>query len=217
MNESVTAVQSTSTATAARSSSSFRFPMKLLPVFIGIAISIVMIIVVAVTIFGKDPYDEAVKLYAQGHYMYDAAAVEHIAPDTVWNELALASGISKDTTVDYLNENAFIHTENLYAEFGGDVILSHDITDKDKMNKDELATYAQTVSDNYGIPASEITQAAVLTVEITIEGADGTQKVDEETLTVMMIDGVCYAEEGFETALHIAKIAGDFYSGTITE
>lgn len=167
-------------------------PNKLTIAVLGVLLAlIIVLIIILCAIFGggsyKTPLDNMMKVVNKG----SASALEDLMPPYYKDVKKAMSDITGDD-IDFKEEAQSVR-ENFQDTYGDDAKMSYKVTDKTKLDKDELKDY-DTVSSLTSILSKskakkyKLTAGYELTVEFTLK-ADGDETSDETTIIVGKMDG----------------------------
>ena len=147
------------------------------------AAAFVFVAVLLICIFGNT-YKTPLKNYVDVMFYAKAGKVDNLAPKEYWEwyEDKYDKDV-KDLKEDLKDEAKDIKDE-FKDEYGWNYKVKTKITDKDKLDKDDLKELAETLHDKYDIKKSKIKKAYELEVELTIKGVEDK---DETEMTVYSI------------------------------
>ncbi len=140
----------------------------------AVAVLLVLIIIIASVAGGG--YKKALKKNMAMSFKGQVKHMEKLAPKEVWEYIEDEADMDiKDLQEEY--EDSWDDIEDsLEDEYGKNIRASFKITDKDKVDKDDLKEIKDSLKDNYDIAKKDVKKAYELEVDITVKGKD-----DEDT------------------------------------
>lgn len=156
----------------------------------GGVVAAVVLIVVLVSVFAGG-YKKAIDNYIDNVYYGEYNAYKACYPEEVWKSF------DDDETDKTTYKEKFKTTKEKYKRlYGSDLEVDYKITDKEKMDEDDLDIIRDRLKSSYDIPKKSVTAAYEVEVKFLIEGDDDREKFEKD-ITLIKIDGDWYRLENF--------------------
>lgn len=123
------------------------------------------------------------------------AQIKRMAPKEVWEKMEDETDMDFDDVYDDYKDGVDDLRDNLEDEYGKNVKITYKITDKDKLDKDDLKDIKDELKDRFDISKKKVTAGYELDVDIKIKGREDEDE-DEMTFTVVKIGGKWYTMQG---------------------
>lgn len=152
----------------------------------GKGIYFVIVILVALILgwyflFAANSYETPIKNYLDGISKADSKLMFQALPDFERKEL-----LKEKSYKDY-NEDLKEELDDAKEMYGNNVKMTYKVTDKEKIEKDELEKVAKDLSDEYETQV-KISEGYILTVDVTTKGSKKEEK-DSTKFRVYKING----------------------------
>ena len=159
-------------------------------VLIGAAAAVVVLIVVIILLSNayKAPLNNLIDI----SYKAKFNKIEKMAPKEYWDWYEEKFDKSVDEVIEERNDKKDEYLEQLEKMYGEKVKVKSKITDKDKLDKDDLKKIAEALEDQYDIKAKSVKAGYEIEYELTIEGSDEEDEI-EDKITVIRIGMKWYA------------------------
>lgn len=161
-------------------------------VLIGIAAAVVAIILIVVIVLIANAYKTPLNNYIDIVYKAKFNKLEKMAPKEYWDWYEEEYDKSVDDLIEEANDHKDDYMEILEARYGEKIKVKSKITDKEKLDKDDLADIAEALEEKYDIKAKSVKAGYELEYEITVEGSDDKDETEGE-ITVIQIGMSWYA------------------------
>jgi len=153
--------------------------LNLKTLIIAAAAGVVALIVLIVLLAGGG-YKKAVK-NLEKLYNGNGKVIEKMAPKDYWDEY----DIDVDEMIEEYEDSYDEMVEYLEEKYGKNVKFKIKITDKEKMDSDDVKDLAKVLADKYDfIKKKDVKKAYELELEMTIKGKDDEDSNDEDVIAV---------------------------------
>jgi len=163
----------------------FGIPMKA----VYIALAVVLVLVVVLSIFGN-AYKAPIKAYIDVQFKGKADKIERLIPKQLIDEME-DEGMELDDLIEYY-EKSWEKQEEALEEKYGKYKVTYKITDKEKVDSDDLKDIRDELNEEYGLKKKSIKAAYELDIEIKIKGSDDDDEIKLKNVYSINIDGKWY-------------------------
>jgi len=152
------------------------------------AVVVIALIIVLISSLGGG-YKSALDNYYKKFLIGKATekTIKNMYPEEYWEE----NDIDPEDSWESYEEYSEDMVESLEDEYGENLRVSYKITDKDKMDKDDLKDLADELHDSWGVKKKSVKQAYELELDLTIKGSDD-EETDEVEIVVVKIGSKWY-------------------------
>lgn len=158
----------------------------------AIALVAIILVIVLISSLAGSGYKRAAKNYINGTLKGKYSAYEKMYPKEVWDYME--ENVSEDILdEDYFEDNYEDMIDYLEEEYGKDIKISYKITDKDKLDEDDLKDLRDSLKDTYDMAKKDVTAAYELELEVTVKGDDD-EDTNDMDIVVYKYDGKWYVQ-----------------------
>lgn len=152
----------------------------IIPIVAGVAV-IALLIVLFSALFGGG-YKTALNNYYKKYLIGKAtqSTIKNMYPDEYWDE----NDIDPEDIWESYEEYSDDMVDSLEDEYGKNLRVTYKITDKDKMDKDDLKDLASELHEEWGVKKKSVKQAYELELEVTIKGSEDEETDDMDVVVV---------------------------------
>lgn len=147
------------------------------------ALAFILVVVLLVYNF-RNTYKTPIDNLIDVSFYAKAGKLDDLAPKEYWEWYEDEYDKDLKDLKDDIKDNADDLKDEFKDEYGKNYKVKYKITDKDKLDKDDLEELAERISDKYDIKERKIKKAYELEIEITIKGSEDK---DESEMTVYSV------------------------------
>lgn len=158
--------------------------------YIGMAVvGVIAIIIIALfaSLFGGGAYTKPIDRMVKGMMKEDSDKYLSAFPEFVADRMEDSSYQDIDDMLEDL-------MDDMKDEYGKNVKITYKVTDKEKLDKDDLKDWKKTIKSRYNEKV-DVTKGYELEVEMKIKGKEDSDE-EETDFTVLKIDGKWYLMGG---------------------
>lgn len=115
-------------------------------------------------------------------------------PDFIWEYYEEEEGESFDEICEMISESLAEQRTDLEDEFGEDVAIQYEVTDKTEVDEEEFEEYKNTMAEQYGVDPEIFGECYTVEFEATMSG-QYEEESQNMTYHVVEIDGTWYIAE----------------------
>ena len=154
-----------------------------------VAIVAVLAIIIGLIASLGGGYKTALNNYYKKYLIGKAtqSTIKNMYPKEYWEEMDTDPEEAWESYEEYSEDMV----EALEEEYGKNLRVTYKITDKDKLDKDDLKELREDLHESWGVKKKAVKKAYELELDLTIKGRDD-EETDEATVTVAKIGSRWY-------------------------